>query len=120
MRMHPCKSSDEFPSCLPFAMLRAPKVCVFTYFHVCLFVAVLGASSLKHAQDFSSYGERGLLPSCSAQASPCGGFSYCGVQTLDKRASVVGVDRLSCPASREIFPDCESNPACPTRQILNH
>ena len=69
--MHPCKSSDEFPSCLPFAMLRAPKVCVFTYFHVCLFVAVLGASSLKHAQDFSSYGERGLLSSSSSN----GGFS---------------------------------------------
>ena len=66
MRMHPCKSSDESPSCLPFAILRAPKVYFFTYVNVYLFLALLGASSLKHAQDFSSYGELGLLSSSSS------------------------------------------------------
>ena len=72
-------------------------------------------------QAFSSYGERGLLPSCREQTSPCGAFSCCGAQALDKGASVVGVHRLSCPEGREIFPDCGSNPACPctARHILN-
>lgn len=53
--MHPCRSSDEFPACLPFASLRAPKVYFLIYFNVYLFLAVLGASSLMHTQGFSSY-----------------------------------------------------------------
>ena len=42
----------------------------------CLFLAVLGLCCC--AQAFSSCGEQGLLCSCCAQASHCGGFSCCG------------------------------------------
>ena len=40
-------------------------------------------------QPFSSCGEWGLLSSCGAQASHCGGFSCCGAQALEHVASVV-------------------------------
>ena len=39
---------------------------------VCLFLALLGLHCC--AQAFSGCGEPGLLPSCNAQASHCGGF----------------------------------------------
>ena len=82
MRMRPCRSSDEFPSCLPFAILRAPKVYFLIYFNVYLFGAVLSASSLMHTQGFSSYREWGLLSGSSARASHCSGFSCCRAQAL--------------------------------------
>ena len=64
----------------------------------------------------------GLLSSCSAWASHCGGFSCCGAQALGKRASVIAplrlqslgsvalVHGLSCPVVHGIFPDQGSNP----------
>ena len=50
-------------------------------------------------QAVSSCGEWGLLSRCGAQASQCGGFSYCRVQVLGPIGSVVVVHGLSCPAS---------------------
>ena len=52
-----------------------------------LFLVVLGLHG--YVQIFSSYGEQGVLSSCGAQASHCGGFSLhsmgsraCGLQWL--------------------------------------
>ena len=47
---------------------------------ICLFLVVLGLHG--YLQIFSSYGEQGLLSSCGAQASPCGGFSRCRAWAL--------------------------------------
>ena len=70
---------------------------------------------------------------CGAWASHCSGFSCCGAQALDVRASIVVVHglksadlvvvacRLGCSAARGIFPDqgliCVP---CIGRRILNH
>ena len=43
-----------------------------------LFLAALGLQCCLRA--FSSYGDQGLLSSCGARASHCGGFSCCGAQ----------------------------------------
>ena len=48
-----------------------------------------GSSSLHEL--FSSWGEQGLLSGCSAQASHCGGFSFCGAGALGTRAAVAVV-----------------------------
>ena len=46
------------------------------------FLAVLGLHC--RAQAFSSCGEWGLLSSCGARTSHCGGFSCCGAQALGR------------------------------------
>ena len=47
------------------------------------FLTVLGLPCCARA--FSNWGEWGLLSSCSAQASHCGGFFCCGAQALGAR-----------------------------------
>ena len=59
---------------------------------------------------FSSCSEQGLLSSCSARASHCGGFSRCRARVPDVRAPVVAVQELSCPTAHGILPDQGSNP----------
>ena len=44
-------------------------------------MAVRAACLLLHGL-YSSFGEQGLLSSCSVQASHCGGFSCCRAQAL--------------------------------------
>ena len=61
---------------------------------------------------FSSFREQGLLSSCGAWASHCGGFSCCGAQTLGSRASAVVAHGISCFTAREIGPGIE--PVSPT------
>ena len=66
---------------------------------------------------FSRCGGQGLLSSCNAQASHCGGFSCCGAQSLacmgsglpppGSRAVAHG---LSCPTAHGAFPDHGLNP----------
>ena len=51
---------------------------LFIYVCMCLFLAALGLCCYKRA--FSSWGEQGLLSSCSAWVSLCGGFSCCRAQ----------------------------------------
>ena len=70
-------------------------------------------------QALSSCREQGLLSSCSAWASHCGGFSCCRAQALGARASVVSthgsvvvVYGLICAMTCGIFPDQGSN-LCP-------
>ena len=75
------------------------------YFKKFIFLIFGCAGSSLLCGLFSSGGEQGLLSSCSAQASHCGGFSYCrawasvvaarglsscGSQTLDYRLSSCG------------------------------
>ena len=69
---------------------------------------------------FPSRGEWGLLLGCSAQASPCGGFS-CGARALGAWAPVVAapgaqkwrcVDLVAPRHVRSQFPDQGSSP-CP-------
>ena len=47
-----------------------------------LFMAVLGLRCCVKA--FSNCGEQGLLSSCGAPASHCGGFSCCRAQALER------------------------------------
>ena len=53
----------------------------FDALFIYLFVFGCAGSSLLHRL-FSSCGEPGLLPSCGARASHCGGFSCCRAQAL--------------------------------------
>ena len=56
------------------------------------FVVVVVAPDLHCcAWAFSSCGEQGLLSSCGAQASHCGGFSCCRVQALEHRLQCCGM-----------------------------
>ena len=52
------------------------------------------AGSLLLWRLFSSWSERGLLSSCVAWASYCGGFSCCGARAPDARTSVVAAPGL--------------------------
>ena len=70
-------------------------------------------------QALLSCGEQGLLSSCSAWASHCGGFSCCRAQAAGARASVVStrgsavvVYALICTMTRGIFPGQGRN-LCP-------
>ena len=56
---------------------------------------MLGLSCYRPA--FSSGGERGLLSTCGAWASHCGGFSCGGARTLGLSREVFSLD--SCPSS---------------------
>ena len=56
--------------------------------------------------------ETGLLSSCDAWASRCGGFSCCGTQALGAQASAFVARGLGCPTARGILPDQGSN-SCP-------
>ena len=70
---------------------------------------------------FSSCGEQGLLSSCGAQASPCGGFSCCGARVL-----AVGPSVVYCMGLVALQPVGSSQTRDQTRvphvgrQILNH
>ena len=62
---------------------------------------------------FFSFGEQGLLCSCEAQASCCGGVSCCRVSVapgLWSTGSVAVVHRLSRSEAYGIFPDQRSHP----------
>ena len=58
---------------------------------------------------FSSCGEQGLLSSCRAGTSHCGGFSCWGAQAPGHVGTVVVVHGLSCSTACGIFPDQGSN-----------
>ena len=82
------------------------------------FLAVVGLCC--HMQAFSSWDERGLLSSCGAWVSYCGGFSCCRAWALDVGSEVVA-HRLSCSAAHAIFPHQGPNCVlCIARQIFNH
>ena len=79
-------------------------------------------------QAFSSCSKQGLLSSCGAWASHCGGFSCCEAWALGLWESVVAVhgfsscgNKLSCSLAHGIFwtKDWTHIP-CIARQILNH
>ena len=81
------------------------------------FMAVLGACCCVWV--FSSCGGKGLLPSCSARAPHCPGFSCWGAQVPGWWASAAvapglraTVHQLSYPTAWGIFLDLGSNP-CP-------
>ena len=59
----------------------------FLIYFIYLFLAALGLRCCMWT--FSSCGKRGLLLSCGARASHCGGFSCCGAWALGMQASVV-------------------------------
>ena len=64
-----------------------------------LFLAALGLHCCAWA--FSNC-SRGATFHCSAWASHCGGFSYCGAQALGTQASVVVASGLSSCGSRAL------------------
>ena len=65
-------------SCMCF--LSYLTISFFFFNFIYLFLAVLGLHCCT--QTFSSCNDQGLLPSCSAWASHCGGFSCCGAGAL--------------------------------------
>ena len=75
-----------------------------------LFLVVLGLHC--YAWAFSSCGEWGLLSSCVARASHCGGFFCCRAWAPGTWASVLAAPGLGCCEACGIFLDQGSNP-CP-------
>ena len=71
---------------------------LFNYltFNNFIFIFDYAVPSLLHGL-FSSCDERGLLPSCSVQASYCAGFSGCTAWALGHECSVTVARRLRCP-----------------------
>ena len=63
-----------------------------------IFLAALGRRCCRGL--FSGCGEWGLLSSCGAQASHCGGFSCCTAQAVGTWASVVAAQGLSSCGTR--------------------
>ena len=78
-----------------------------TYFFLWISLFIFGCTG---SSLLSPGGEQGLLPSCGAQDSHCGGFSCCRAQALGYIGSVVVVNRFSCSRARGIFLDQESSP----------
>ena len=75
-----------------------------------LFLAVLSLHCYVRA--FSSYSQCGLLSSCSAWASHCGGSSCCVLQAPGHTGSAVVAHGLSCSAACRILLECGLN-RCP-------
>ena len=88
-----------------------------------VFIYLLWAALDLHCSvwTFSSWSKRGLLSSCGAGVSHCGGFSCCRAQAwgmwasgvaapkLWSSGSVVGAHDVCCPATWGIFLDQGSN-----------
>ena len=75
---------------------------------ICLFVFGCAGSLLRCAG--CSCSERGLLSSCSAQASRCSGFSLVVEHGLEGvQSSLIVMHRLSCSVACGIFPNQGSN-----------
>ena len=77
LSFHPTISPSVAPSPPAFNISQHQGLCFY------LFLAALGLCCCAWA--FSSFGKWGLLSSCNARASPCGGFSSCGAWTLEHR-----------------------------------
>ena len=81
--------------CVEYNVLLKLISCISCHFLnclICLFLVVLG---LRCMPGLSLVVVRGLLSSCSVQASHCSGFSCCRGQALGTRASVVAALGLS-------------------------
>ena len=105
--------------------IRAPRyshltlICYGYHHYVSAFFFCTGLHC--HAHAFSSCGERGLLSSCDARASHCGGFSCCGARHLGEQAQQLWLMGLAAPwhveSSWTRDRTCVSHTA---GQILNH
>ena len=80
----------------------------YSFFKFILFLAALGLLAVRGL--FSSCSKWRLLFSCSAQASPGGGFSCCGAQALGHVGSVVVAYGVSCLVACGLLPDQGINP----------
>ena len=78
--------------------------------HICLFIYFWLRWGLRCCAGFLQLQRAGATLRCSVRASHCGGFSCCGAQALDARASVVVAHGLSCSTACGILPDQGSNP----------
>ena len=83
-----------------------------------LFLAVLGLAFC--AWVFFSFGEQGLLSSCSAWASHCSGFSCHGAQALEHRLSSSGKWAVSPRYMGSSWTRDQTYVPCTGRRILNH
>ena len=111
----------------PHCELCGPELpgyfCLFFKYMYSFFLLLAALGLCCYRWGFSSCREQGLLSSCGAQASLCGGFSCCGAQVLGHAGSAVWAQGLSsytlqalehglrsgCPTACEIFPDQGSN-----------
>ena len=96
-------------------------VCVCSSFLNLILVYLLfifgGTGSLLLSWLFSSCGKQGLLSSCDAWASRCGGFSCC--RALGCSESVAVVHRVSCSVGSSQIRD-QTCVSCIGRRILYH
>ena len=86
--------------------------CYLFVFSALVFVAEGGLSLVQWV---------GLLSSCRALTSHCGGLSYCGAQAVGCSDSVVGAQGLGCPMHvGSSWTRGNTCIPCIGRQILNH
>ena len=76
-------------------LLSVTTTAVISLFYCYLFV--FGALVFVAEGSFSLVQWVGLLSSCRALISHCGGLSYCGAQAVGRSDSVVGARGLGCP-----------------------
>ena len=87
---------------LPLTMVVCMDDTKYTFFKFILFIFDCAGSSSPH-ELFSSFGKQGLLSSCNAQASHCGGFSCCRAWALELvgfRSYSTWAQQLWLPGSR--------------------
>lgn len=121
-----CCSSEQYPSnslCVPLLKLETlflqKRSCLLVFFFLKFIFMVVW--SLFLCTGFLWLWRRGLLSSCSAQASHCGGFSCCRAQPLGAWAAVVGMHESSSSAACGIFLDQGSHHVpCTGRWIHIH
>ena len=73
-------------------------VFLFIYFQIMAFLSeifIFGCAGSSLLCKGSSWGEQGLLSSCTERAPQCGGFSCCRVQALGAWDSVAAAPGLS-------------------------
>ena len=87
-------------------------LCHGFFFIILFFLKVLETLIYGCAEAFSGCDERGLLPSCGEQASPCSGCFCCGAQALGRTGFRSCVHGLMCPTARGIFLD-QGSKLCP-------
>ena len=83
-----------------FFLFREFSFCSFSFF---IFIFGCAGSSLLYGL-VCSWGKRGLLSTCSARASRCGGFSCCRAWALGTQDSVAAAGGLGSCSSQALEP----------------
>ena len=100
------------PYCLQSSWFCGFVNLVFFFFQIFIYYLFLAELGVCCCMDFLQLPWRGLLSTCNAQTSHCGGFSCCRTWAPEHVASVVGAHGPGSPAVCGIAPRFRGSNLC--------